>query len=78
MLVYGLLLALGMGVIFKEVGLDSKLGALVAGLLLSGHKRADVLYEKLWGLKEVFLIGFFLQVGLSGLPSADQIPLLCS
>jgi predicted Kef-type K+ transport protein len=76
MLVYGLLLALGMGVIFKEVGLDSKLGALVAGLLLSGHERADVLYEKLWGLKEVFLIGFFLQVGLSGLPSADQIPLL--
>jgi len=76
MLVYGLLLALGMGAIFKEVGLDSKLGALVAGLLLSGHPRADDLYEKLWGLKEVFLIGFFLQVGLSGLPSASEIPLL--
>lgn len=76
MLVYGLLLALGFGVIFKEVGLDSKLGALVAGLLLSGHPKADELYEKLWGLKEVFLIGFFLQVGLSGLPSAADIPLL--
>lgn len=76
MLVYGLLLALGMGVVFKEVGLDSKLGALVAGLLLSGHERADVLYEKLWGLKEVFLIGFFLQVGLSGLPAANDLPLL--
>lgn len=75
-LVYGFLLAIGMGVIFKEVGLDSKLGALVAGLLLSGHPQADELYEKLWGLKEVFLIGFFLQVGLSGLPSASEIPLL--
>jgi len=76
MLVYGLLLALGMGVIFKEVGLDGKLGALVAGLLLSGHPKADELYEKLWGLKEVFLIGFFLQVGLTGFPAASEIPLL--
>lgn len=76
MLIYGLLLALGMGAIFKEVGLDSKLGALVAGLLLSGHPLADELYEKLWALKEVFLIGFFLQVGLTGLPSANEIPLL--
>lgn len=76
LLVYGLLLALGVGAIFKEVGLDSKLGALVAGLLLSGHPLADELYEKLWALKEVFLIGFFLQVGLSGLPPATEIPLL--
>lgn len=76
MLVYGLLLALGVGLIFKQVGLDSKLGALVAGLLLSGHPQADVLYEKLWGLKEVFLIGFFLQVGLGGFPAASEIQLL--
>ena len=75
-LVYGLLLALGAGVIFEEVGLDAKLGALVAGLLLSGHPLADDLYEKLWALKEVFLIGFFLQVGLTGLPPASEAPLL--
>ncbi len=76
MLVYGLLLTLGAGALFEAVGLDSKLGALVGGLLLSGHPKADELYEKLWGLKEVFLIGFFLQVGLSGLPAASEIPLL--
>ncbi len=76
LLVYGLFLALGTGVIFNEVGLDSKLGALVAGLLLSGHPLADELYEKLWALKEVFLIGFFLQVGLTGLPSLSEVPLL--
>ena len=76
LLVYGLLLALGMGIIFKEVGLDSKLGALVAGLLLSGHPLADELYEKLWALKEVFLIGFFLQVGLTGLPALSDVPFL--
>ena len=76
MLVYGLLLALGVGFLFKEVGLDSKLGALVAGLLLSGHPNADELYEKLWALKEVFLVGFFLQVGLTGLPPLSQVPLM--
>jgi hypothetical protein len=27
----------------------------------------------LWGLKEVFLIGFFLQIGMSGLPSLDTL-----
>ena len=48
----------------------------MAGLLLSGHPKADELYEKLWALKEVFLVGFFLQVGLSGLPDASELPIL--
>jgi hypothetical protein len=30
--------------------------------------RSGELYERLWGLKELFLVGFFLQVGLAGLP----------
>ena len=69
-LIYGLLLALGVGWLFEMVGLDAKLGALVAGMLLAGDARADELYEKLWGFKEVFLVGFFLQVGLAGFPDA--------
>ena len=68
LLVYGLFIALGVGWLFEAVGLDAKLGALVGGLLLAGDPRADELYDKLWGLKEVFLVGFFLQVGLAGLP----------
>jgi predicted Kef-type K+ transport protein len=68
LLIYGLLLALGMGWLFDLVGLDAKLGALIAGLLLAGDPRSDELYDKLWALKEVFLVGFFLQVGLAGLP----------
>jgi predicted Kef-type K+ transport protein len=66
----GMLLALvvgGMG--FESVGLSSEIGALVMGLMLSTHKRAKELSEALWGLKEVFLVGFFLQIGMSGLPS---------
>lgn len=68
MLLYGLILALGGALLFEGAGLSSELGALVAGVLLSGHERAEELSKKLWGLKEVFLVGFFLHVGLYGLP----------
>lgn len=69
LLLFGLLMALGIGFLFEQTGLNGKLGALVAGVLLTGHRQADELYDKLWGIKEVFLVGFFLQVGLTGLPT---------
>jgi len=65
----GMLLSLvvgGMG--FQAVGLSSELGALAMGVLLSNHPRAKELGRSLWSLKEVFLVGFFLQIGLTGLP----------
>lgn len=70
----GMLLALvvgGMG--FESVGLSSEIGALVMGLMLSTHKRAKELSEALWALKEIFLVGFFLQIGMSGLPGWDDL-----
>lgn len=67
---YGLLLALLIGgASFEYVGLSSELGALLLGVMLSGHKRATELANALWGLKEVLLVGFFLQIGLSGHPT---------
>ena len=71
LLVYGLLLALGAGWLFEVVGLDAKLGALLMGIVLAGDPRSEELAEKLWALKEVFLVGFFLQVGLAGLPQGS-------
>jgi predicted Kef-type K+ transport protein len=76
LLLFGVLLALGAGALFELVGLDAKLGALVAGVMLSGNAQADQLYDKLWGVKELFLIGFFLQVGLSGFPSMSGLLLV--
>lgn len=70
LLLFGLLMALGVGALFAQVGLDAKLGALAAGMLLAGDERAEELYHRLWALKEVFLVGFFLTVGLAGLPDA--------
>ena len=70
----GMLLSLvigGMG--FEAMGLSSEIGALVMGVLLSKHARAKELSESLWALKEVFLVGFFLQIGMSGLPDANAL-----
>lgn len=71
-LLFALMLALGGGALFDGLGLSSELGALIAGMLLSGHKVADELSKKLWGLKEAFLVGFFLEVGLAGMPSLQD------
>jgi predicted Kef-type K+ transport protein len=66
-ILYGLLLALVVGGLgFEALGLSGELGALVVGTLLAGHVRAVELSNSLWSLKEIFLIGFFLQIGLSG------------
>jgi len=65
----GMMLSLvigGMG--FEAMGLSSEIGALVMGVLLSTHSRAKELGDSLWSLKEIFLVGFFLQIGLTGLP----------
>ena len=70
LLIFGLLMTVGAGWLFERVGLDAKLGALLVGMLFAGDPRSDELYDKLWGLKEVFLVGFFLQIGLGGLPDS--------
>ena len=76
MLLYGLLLALGVGYLFSLVGLSDKLGALVAGMMLVGHERTHDLDEQLWGLKELFLVGFFLDIGLAGFPTVQGMMLV--
>ena len=69
----GMLLALVIGGLgFSSVGLSAELGALAMGMMLASHPRSSEVSESLWGLKELFLVGFFLQIGMSGLPSASD------
>lgn len=66
----GLALAAGIGIgIFDLVDIKPDLGALVAGLILSGHPRAGELADRLLGFKDLFLVGFFLSIGLGGTPT---------
>ena len=74
MVLLGLLLALVVGGYgFESVGLSSELGALAFGAMLAKHPRAGELSNSLWSIKEVFLIGFFLQIGIGGLPDTDAL-----
>ncbi len=70
----GLFLALVVGAAsFEIVRLKADLGALIVGMLLAGHPKASELAKSLFGLKDIFLVGFFLSIGLSGAPSLQDI-----
>ncbi len=63
---FGLTLALGGAQIFEMAGVKGDLGALILGMLLASHHQASQLSRQLLGFKDVFLVGFFLSIGLSG------------
>ena len=65
----GFVFALGGASLFEMVNLKGDLGALVLGILLGSHHRSSELARALFGFKELFLIGFFLSIGLTGLPN---------
>ncbi|HVS23724.1 MAG TPA: cation:proton antiporter family protein [Gammaproteobacteria bacterium] len=69
LVLFGALLAIGGGEGFAHLGLSPELGALVLGVLLADHRRAQELTNVLWGLKELFLVGFFLNIGIGAPPS---------
>ncbi|MGB0747378.1 MAG: cation:proton antiporter [Magnetospiraceae bacterium] len=70
---FGLLLALGGASIFEVVGMKGDLGALVLGILLSGHKKTNELARSLLDFKDLFLVGFFLSIGLTGIPDWEAV-----
>ena len=73
LLLLGIGLALAGGIGFEALGLSGELGALVLGSLLADHPKAQELLDALWGLKEAFLVGFFLLIGMSGLPDGEVL-----
>ncbi|MDD2724296.1 MAG: cation:proton antiporter [Methylovulum sp.] len=72
-LLLGVSLALAGGMLAEEVGISNEIGALLMGVTLAGHAKIDELADKLWGLKETFLVAFFLQIGLTDLPGYDEL-----
>jgi predicted Kef-type K+ transport protein len=66
LILYGLVLALGGAELFELVGVKDDLGALVMGLLISTHPKSKELAKTMLSLKDLFLVGFFLSIGMSG------------
>ena len=65
----GFALAVGVGAGgFDLVGLKPELGALVVGIAVSSLPRAGEMADRLLDFKDLFLVGFFLSIGLAGTP----------
>jgi predicted Kef-type K+ transport protein len=69
----GLVLALGGYELFYLVGVKGDLGALMLGILLASHPKASEMNKSLMNFKDLFLIGFFLSIGFTALPTLDMI-----
>lgn len=70
-LLIGFVLALGGAQLFEMFNLKGDLGALFVGALLAGDPRSEELAKSLLGFKELFLVAFFLTIGLAGLPNSE-------
>lgn len=57
---------------FEVVSLKGDLGALVFGMILASNAKSNELADRLLGFKDLFLVGFFLNIGLSGSPAAGS------
>ncbi len=76
LVLFGGALALGVGGYgFEAIGLTGELGALLVGMVLANHPKSVELSDSLWSLKEFFLVGFFLSIGLTGLPTWHTLEL---
>ncbi len=71
----GLFFALGGYELFYLVGVKGDLGALILGILLASHSKAAELNKSLMNFKDLFLIGFFLSIGFSALPTWEMFGL---
>lgn len=69
----GFFLAYTSGEVFELVGLKAQLGALVVAMLLSDHPKATELAKSLLNFKDIFLIGFFLSIGFTALPTVNML-----
>jgi glutathione-regulated potassium-efflux system ancillary protein KefC len=71
---FGVVMALVVGyALFESVGIKGDLGALVVGMLLAPHPAAEPLSKSLFNIKELFLVGFFVSIGLTGLPTGQMV-----
>ncbi len=73
LLLFGVGAALMASVAFEAVGIKGGAGALAVGMLLAGGPKADELNKTLLSLKDLFLVAFFLSVGMTALPDGSGL-----
>jgi len=73
LILYGLVLALGGAELFELGGVKDDLGALIMGVLISTHPKSNEMAKTMLGFKDLFLVGFFLTIGMSGQLSMEAL-----
>ncbi len=71
----GFFIALGSYELFELVNIKGDLGALLIGMFLSSHLKATEINKSLMSFKDLFLIGFFLSIGFSAIPTFEMLNL---
>ena len=72
---FGLVLAIGGAALFQSQGIKGDLGALLIGAALAGHQKSKELARNLLHFKDLFLVGFFLTIGMQGWPAPEIVGL---
>jgi len=73
LVLFGLLLGVAGAQGFELVGVKGDLGALVLGMMIATHPKAPELAKTLLSFKDLFLVGFFLQIGMTGAPTLQIV-----
>lgn len=71
LILLGLLIPIAGAQLFELVRMKPDLGALLVGMLLAGHPKTSELAKAILSFKDLLLVGFFLTIGLSGMPSVS-------
>ncbi|WP_028579546.1 cation:proton antiporter family protein [Desulfogranum japonicum] len=69
----GFLIPFAAATLFEVFGVKPDLGALLIGMLLADDEKADELAKTIMGFKDLLLVGFFLTIGLSGMPTLSSL-----
>ncbi|GAA6168783.1 cation:proton antiporter family protein [Sessilibacter corallicola] len=69
----GFFIALGGYELFHITDVKGDLGALILGMVVAGLPKSTELYKSLMSLKDLFLVGFFLNIGFSALPTWELL-----
>lgn len=73
LVIAGFILAMGGATVFELVNMKADLGALVMGMILARRDRSSEMANALLAFKDLFLIGFFLSIGLNASFSLDVL-----
>jgi predicted Kef-type K+ transport protein len=71
LILLGVLLAIASADVFAWMDLKPDIAPLLAGIMVGQHPKAKELSDTLMGLKDLFLMLFFVTIGLNGLPSLE-------